>query len=303
MVNLDPGDVGSENNAAIAMTDVCLSLWGGGHLSEALEWCRKSFPIWAGASQHLAGGFVVQIRYLGSRLAVWQAAAGDLTGALHAAVSDQRLFETGSPSHPPSGAGWFASVLDTQIVQAEVSYERNDFTGASRVAERATMQLQGEKAQGSAQTLAQAYLLYDLSNIYGRAEYQLGHFGSSERAERIALARNASVLPFDASVLANKRDGAEISTWLAMALARQGKVSQAAQIIDPIVTFEQGLQARNHGDVWVPYELARALCAQALAEPKQRDVALKRAAALLSNLPPQLQRLHDIRQLRQWVAR
>ncbi|MFZ0551726.1 MAG: hypothetical protein WAM21_13050 [Steroidobacteraceae bacterium] len=303
LVNFDPGDVGSENNAAIAMTDVCLSLWGGGHLSEALEWCQKSFPIWAGASQHLAGGFVVQIRYLGSRLADWQAAAGDLTGALHAAVGDQRLFETGSPSHPPSGAGWFASVLDTQIVQAEVRYERNDFTGASRVAGQATMQLQAEKAQGSAEKLAQAYLLCDLSNIHGRAEYQLGHFESSERAERIALERNATLLPFAASVLASKRDSAEISTWLAMALAREGKLPRAAQVIDPIVTFEQGLQARNHGDVWVPYELARALYAQALAEPKQRDVALKRAASLLSSLPPQLQRLHDIRQWRQWVER
>jgi hypothetical protein len=104
------------------------------------------------------------------------------------------------------------------------------------------------------------------------------------------------------SVLANQRDGAEISTWLAMALARQGKLPQAAKVIDPVVTFEQSLLARNHGDVWVPYELARALYAQALAEPKQRDVALKRAAALLSGLAPQLQRLHDVRQWRQRVA-
>jgi hypothetical protein len=78
---------------------------------------------------------------------------------------------------------------------------------------------------------------------------------------------------------------------------------QAAQVIDPIVMFEQSLLARNHGDVWVPYEVARALYAQALAEPARRDVALKRAAALLSGLPPRLQGLHDVRQWQQWVTR
>jgi hypothetical protein len=73
-------------------------------------------------------------------------------------------------------------------------------------------------------------------------------------------------------------------------------------VIDPVVTFEQSLLTRNHGDVWVPYELARGLYAQALAEPRQREVALKMAAALLSSLPPRLQRLHDVRQWQRWVA-
>jgi tetratricopeptide (TPR) repeat protein len=297
----DPGDVGTRNNFAIALTDVCLSLWAGGRLHESLDWCHKSFAVWAGVSKRLAGGFVVQIRYLRSRLAVWQAVAGDLTGALRTAASDLELFESGSPPRLPDDSGWFASRFDTQIVHTEVMYERGDFTGASGVAGQAITQLQNAKPVG-VQKLAQAYLLYDLSSIYGHAEYQLGHFELSEHAERIALQRNAILVPFAASVLANKRDGAEISTWLAMALARQGKRPQAAQIIDPVVTFEQGLLARNRGDVWVPYELAHALYAQALAEPARRDVALRKAAALLSGLSPQLQRLHDVRQWRQWVA-
>jgi tetratricopeptide (TPR) repeat protein len=298
----DPGDVGSRNNLAIALTDVCGSLWAGGHLNEALPWCHKSFAVWAGVSKRLAGGFVVQIRYLGSRMTLWQAIAGDLTGALRTAVSDQGLFESGSPPRLPDDTGWFASSFDTQITQAEVMYQRGDFSGASRLAGQAITGLQSIKPQGGVQKLAQAYLLYDLSDIYGHATYQLGRFGLSEGAERIALARNANVQPFASSALANKRDAAEISTWLAMALARQGKLPQAAQVIDPVVTFEQGLLAHNRGDVWVPYELARALYAQSLAEPKQRSAALARAAALLRSLPPQLQKLHDVRQWRQWVA-
>jgi tetratricopeptide (TPR) repeat protein len=302
IVNLDPSDVGTRNNFAIALTDVCLSLWAGGQLNEALGWCQKSFAVWAGVSKHLSGGFVVQIRYLGSRMAHWQAASGDLTGALRTAASDQALFETGSPPRLPDGSGWFASGLDTQIVQAEVMYQRGELAGASRLAGQATTQLQSARPTGGVQKLAQAYLLYDLCNIQGHAEYQLGHFGLSERAERIALQQNAIVLPFESSVIASRRDGAEISTWLAMALARQGKLREAARMIDPVVTFEQSLLVRNHGDVWVPYELARALYAQALAEPKRREVGLKMAAALLSSLPPRLQRLHDVRQWQRWVA-
>jgi hypothetical protein len=92
------------------------------------------------------------------------------------------------------------------------------------------------------------------------------------------------------------------STWLAMALARQGKRRAAAQVIDPIVKFDEGLLARNHGDVWVPYELAHALYAQSLAEPAHRERLLRRAAALLRGLPPRLQKVHDVRQWRRWVA-
>ncbi|HEX4267096.1 MAG TPA: hypothetical protein VHY36_04360 [Steroidobacteraceae bacterium] len=302
LISLDPKDVGARNNFALALTDVCLPLWDGGHVNEALGWCRKSFAVWAGVSKSLSGGFVVQIRYLGSRLAHWQAVSGDLAGALRSAPSDQGLLESNSANQPPSASGWFAAGLDARIVQAEVMYERGDFTAASRLAGQAITQLQSAKSLGDVQRLARAYLLYDLSDVYGHAEYQLGHFALTERAERVALAQNTIVLPFAPSVIESKRDGAEISTWLAMALARQGKLRQAARVIDPVVTLEQGLLARDHGDVWIPYELAGALYAQALAEPAQRDVALKKAAGLLSNLPPRLQSLHDVRRWRQWVG-
>ena len=95
---------------------------------------------------------------------------------------------------------------------------------------------------------------------------------------------------------------AEISTWLAMSLARQGKLAEAAQVAGPVASFEQGLLARNHGDVWVPYELACALYAQALAEPGRSVALLSRAAALLQGLPPALQKLHDVKQWRRRVA-
>ena len=303
LVSLDPGDAGMRNNFALALTDVCVPLWAGGHLDEALGWCRKSFAVWAPVSQSLAGGFVVQNQIPREPDGPLAGRGRDLAAALRSAASDQGLFAANSPHPPPRGSGWFGAGLDAQIVQAEVLYERGDSAAASRLAGQAVTQLQSAKSLGEVQKLAQAYLLYNFSNVYGHAEYQLGRYALAEHAERVALEQIPLVLPFASSVIESQRDSADISTWLAMALARQGKLRPAAQLIEPVVKFEEGLLARDHGDVWIPYELARALYAQALAEPTQRDALLKKAAALLSGLPPRLRSLRDVRRWQQWIAR
>ena len=302
LVSLDPQNIDMQNNFAIAMTDVCLSLWAAGQLHEALGWCQKSFAVWAAMPKGLNGGFVVQIRFLGSRMTRWQAISGDLAGAARSAANDYGLIAWGTARQSTSGNGWFEGELDTQIEQAEVLYARGDFPAAARVAGQALTQLQSAKPLGDVDKLAQAFLLHDLSNAYGHAEYQLGHFALAERAARVALGETATLIPFLSSDLDSKRDSAEISSWLAMALARQGKLREAAQVIDPVVAFESDLIARDHGDVWVPYELARSLYAQALAEPTRREALLKKAGALLNGLSPRLQNLHEVRQWKQRVA-
>lgn len=193
-------------------------------------------------------------------------------------------------------------MLARHVVQAEVAYERDDFIGASRLAAQVIEPLHKAKPQGSFQRLARAYLLYYSSSIYGRAEYQLGHFAAATSAERAALEQRKSMSSITFSVLSDKRAEAQVSTWLSMALARQGTLREAAQVIGPVVSFEQSLLARDHGDVWIPYELACALYAQSLTEPTERETLLRRAATLLNGLPPRLQRVHDVRQWRRRVS-
>ena len=122
-------------------------------------------------------------------------------------------------------------------------------------------------------------------------------------AARLALAQAPIVAPFSSSVLASKRARARISELLAMALARQGKRQQAAQVIGPVVTFEERLLRRNHGDVWVPCELAGALYAQSLCDPLERARLRARATTLLEELPPTLKTLRDVRRLQHRLAR
>jgi hypothetical protein len=87
-----------------------------------------------------------------------------------------------------------------------------------------------------------------------------------------------------------------------MALARQGKTKEAAQLIGPVVKFQRGLAARNRSDQWLPVELASALYAQALTDPKQRTALLQEAATLLGAAPAPLRNLHDVRQWRNLIA-
>ncbi len=301
ILRLDPKNVDMRNNLGLAITDVCVPLWAHGQLREALGWCDRALDAWVRVSKRLSGGFVVQVRYVAARTARWQAVAGDLPGAQRTAATANRLSASWSPHEPPAAGGWFGISLDEQAVAAEVAYERGDFAGASHVAQAAMQRLTGAKLD-SAGTLARAHLLYAFSRVYGRAEYQLGHFAAAAGAARRALDQAKIVAPFASSVLASERARARISTSLAMALARQGKRSQAAQVIAPVLTFEEGLLRRNHGDVWVPYELARALYAQSLCDPVMRARLRARAARLLGQLPPELKALHDVRRLRQSVA-
>src|SRR6185437_2600405 len=184
-------------------------------------------------------------------------------------------------------------------VQAVVGYERGQFAETSRLATQATQQVREAKLVGAVQQSFRPGLLYWWSDLDGPAEYQLGRFGQAESAGRAALRWGKVAL---SGSISDQRQMVKDSTWLTMSLARQGKLSEAAQVIDPVVNFEQGLRARDHGDVWVPYELAGALYAQSLAEPAQRERLLSRSATLLRGLPPTLQKVQDVRWLRGWVA-
>ena len=83
-----------------------------------------------------------------------------------------------------------------------------------------------------------------------------------------------------------------------VAIARQGRLEEAAQTIAPVVRFQRELAARNHGDRWQPLELASALYAQALSDPKRSPALLREAALLLAGLAPELHSVYDVRQWR-----
>ncbi|HEY4445142.1 MAG TPA: hypothetical protein VGN30_12730, partial [Steroidobacteraceae bacterium] len=129
-------------------------------------------------------------------------------------------------------------------------------------------------------------------------DYLLGDYAAAERAERAAIeARKHS--PDDA--VSDQRDMGELSTWLSMAVARQGRLAEAAQLIAPVVKFQREIAAKNHGDQWQPVELAAALYAQALADKGRSPALLHEAAAKIDALPESMRVLHDVRLWRERI--
>jgi hypothetical protein len=186
-----------------------------------------------------------------------------------------------------------------QVGTAEVAYAQDDFERARRIASDSVNLLQTAKTEGSFQANQVAITAYNGLHVMGRVDYLHGDYAAAEREERQALADRKQ---WSTEGTQDQRDLAEISTWLAMSLAQQGKLADAMREIEPVVKFQRDLSARNHGDVWQPTELAAALYAQALADPPLRAALLKEAAALLDAAPPQLKSIRIIRQWRERVS-
>lgn len=298
-LSLDPNNLPARNNLGLAMVCMAESLWAGGRVDESIAWYRKALEPLA---EDAHGIFQAQAAFWAAELLHRQAVSGNPRGALLTATSTQQLMARMFGPAPSGSLESFDVKFPSRLAQAEAAYERDDFTTASRLAAEATGQLRAAKYQGESQALLRAYPLYSLSSLYGRAQYHLGHFAAAEQAQRVALQQRKLLSWVDLSVASGQRVLTENSTWLAMALARQGKLREAAQVIDPVVRFDEGLLARNHGDVWVPLELAHALYAQSLADPARSAALRRRAAALLKGLPPRLQKLRDVRQWRRWAS-
>ncbi len=136
------------------------------------------------------------------------------------------------------------------------------------------------------------------ANIAGHAEYLLGNYAAAERAQREAIEARKKYLT---EAISDRRDVAEKSTWLAMSLARQNRLDEAAGVIAPVVKFHRELAAKNKGDRWQTLEFASALYAEALTDPKRSAALLREAAALVDGLPATMRSVHDVLKWRERI--
>jgi hypothetical protein len=126
----------------------------------------------------------------------------------------------------------------------------------------------------------------------------LGDYASAITTQRPAVETKKAVAT---DAVADRRDLAIKSTWLAIALAKGGRAEEAVQVVRPVVAFEREMAAKNLGDAWVSVELAGALYAEALADKTQSAAMLQEAAKLLDATVPSVRTTHDVRQIRTLV--
>jgi hypothetical protein len=297
LLQLDPHNVVSLNNLGVAHQETGDALWAAGRLHEAIASYLKSLDDYGQAT---VGGasFVVIRAYDMTITSNYQAQLGDAAGAQATIASGRTYAEKLRKTEPP---GSIAQIIVDDLLAASsaaAALERDDLSTAQRLAWDTAKSLQAATASGDWQEGEKYISLYVALHVAGRAEYQLGNFAAAERAERAALEARKH---WPTQATSDRRQLGELSIWLALALARQGRLEQAAGEIGPVVKFQRELAARNHGDQWQPVELASALYAQAMADTNQRARLLREAAGLLDDVAPALRSLHDVRRWRERI--
>ena len=292
-LGFDPENVTTLNNLSVAQQNLGDALVSLGQMREALTYYRKTLDVIDRATRGGAGFFLNRFwdaGYLVYRLGQ----LGDFSEA--GTVIDSGVpFLTKLRKSEPKGSVTLGVVDGLgKIPVATVAYMRGDYSTAQRISMDVAKSMDAIKPADDSQQSQKSISVYIATNIGGQAAYELRDYAGAEQAMLTAIAARKY---FGGHTVGDRRDQAELSCWLAMAQARQGKLAVAAQTIAPVVAFERELAAGNHGDVWVPVELARALYTQALTD-KTRSVALLREASSLLDAAPVT--IRNLREMQKW---
>ena len=297
MLGMDPNNVTSLNNTGVAYQLAADSLWSSGRPRESIAAHAVSLDYYGRSAKSGAAGFIVIRGAASLARAMRQAQFGDFSGA-RAEVDSAAPFLA---KLRESGDAFAYTLVDAanKIPLAKVALERGDLTTAERIALEAAQQLRLQKSNSDLETSENSVVLYQAIHVAAQAAYGLGKFATAEKDERDALVARKI---WGTQATPDQRDLAESSTWLAMAVARQGRSAEAQDIVAPVVKFQRELVARNRSDRWLPYELALALYAESLSDRGQARELRQEATRHLNGLPPELKPLKDVQRLRRLVS-
>jgi hypothetical protein len=298
LLNLDPGNVASQFNlggALFTMGDVNVSA---GRVGEAVPFYMQALDYRFKTRTNGSAFSIIYINDVSQHADVaaqlGEAASAAKLLALIAPVQARILQEYGKASML-----WTLGDAHARYGSAAIALQRDDLATAQRSGWDAVREIQSGKAAAGFEQVQADQALFLAAHVSGQADYRLGNYAESEKAERIAVDSRHRVQD---QAVGDRRDINIKSTWLAMAIARQGRLEEAAKIMAPIVKFDRELAARNHGDQWLPVEFAGALYAQALADKAHSAALLHEAAALIDSVIPAVRALHDVRQWRERIA-
>ncbi len=297
-LELDPGNMVTTNNLAVARSSLGDANWSAGQLREALPYydqATKDSQQVTGAGANL---------YVGSFYNVGQTAyrhsqVGDYAGAGAVIDSGKPFLAKLRTIELPGSFAVTVSDMMMRLSVAIVAEQRGDYPPAQRIAGDIMRDLKQLRPKAGVEVQQWNIVALWAGATEGPAAYGLRDYAGAERAQRAALEAKKYL---GTQGVDDQRGLGGFTTWLAMAVARQGRMDEAAKLIAPVVKFERGLAARNHGDAWVPVELASALYAQALTDRAQSPALLREASALLDSVPAEMRNIHDVKVWREFIA-
>ncbi len=110
-----------------------------------------------------------------------------------------------------------------QVGEADTALERGDPEAARRLGHAVIGRLRAVKPTRGVQEVQKYVTLFWAADIAGQAEYRLGNYAAAEAAEREAVDARKRYLT---EAIGDRRDIAVKSTWLAMSLAKQGRLKR-----------------------------------------------------------------------------
>ncbi|HEV2284567.1 MAG TPA: hypothetical protein VGR80_00880, partial [Steroidobacteraceae bacterium] len=298
LLNLDPANIVSINNLAVSEGQLWGALWSAGRLRESMPYVEKQVEL---AGRAASGGLQFELSQgavIGG-LVYARATVGDTAGAQAALADGQRLLARFREGKPADSIPVALMDAGHSIQQSVAAFERDDLAATERLAAGAIRELEKAVTPGGPQRFAKTNILHFAYEFAGSAQYLAGDFAGAEKSMNLAVEARRQL---GADAMGDRRELNQFLSWLAMAQARQGHTAQAAATIAPVVKFEREMAAKNHGDAWVPFELAPALYAEALADREHRTALLAEAAGLLDHLAPEIRALRDTRMWRALIA-
>ena len=246
---------------------------------------------------------------LWSSIATWEAQRGD-QAATEEALDEARRSEKATASQMPDSVRnmWTEGVRDTER-QTKLAFGED--TAVLKLA-KDTLALIEELNKNAVDPDTVAVLnarkRLALSDAT-QASLNLGRFADAETTAGALLALPLLRSEFADTLLASQPDDLGWTrVLLAQAEVGQGKLAEAQQTLEPVLTLYHQMQAQGVTYITFRQRFARALYVQALAQPNnasglaQRRVALEQAMSLLEGLSEEARQLHDSKELISWIT-
>jgi tetratricopeptide (TPR) repeat protein len=291
LLKLDPKNVTSMNNLGVAHQSVGGALWAQGKLVDSLSWLEKGVEDFNHAA-YGGRGFKLVRAYIMADTAVRAATVGDFATAERLVAEGVPFGEQVRKSSAPGSLPTLLITAAEKLPAAQIAFQRDDLETAHQLTAPIIGPFRDAKPDGAHEELQKASVMYSASLVMCRIEYGRADFAAAEQAAREGIEFRKIV---SSGSVQDFRELGELSTWLTLALVRQGRMAEAAETIAPVVELQRGLARKNHGDNWQPLELAIALYAQALTAPPKAAALLRESTSLLDQLPASMRGLHDVR--------
>ena len=301
MLDLDPDNVVTLNNLGGNSVSAANAFWLAGHLQEAVRYNAKASEVTGRAAAHESSGDFLETHLLFTGfLALNQTMMGDTQGTAATLAKIRAIDVRLRKSDPAGSVGSVMGDVWQKAIAVQTGLLHGEFAATQRLARETLSEIAPATPRSGDESFGQALTVAALNHLLAIADYELGEFAAAEAAEELSL---KSRKEFAAPGVSTDRDLGESSTWLAMAQAREGKLTAAAATLAPVLKMQRDLRARNKSDAWLPMELARALYAQSLIEPARAPALLKEAAQLLEGLTPAVRQLPEPQLWRARIAR